>query len=82
MFYADNGRIAGRNPIWVQETLKTLVRMFERVGLYKNLRKTKSMTCTPGFIWGQLGKDTYKWQATSKGVTFWKRKRMRVGCDK
>ena len=52
VFYADYGRIEGRNPIWVQKTLKTLVRMFEQVGLCKNLGKTKSKTFTPGFIWG------------------------------
>ena len=32
-FYTDNGRIAGRYPIWAQAALKTMVRMFERVNL-------------------------------------------------
>ena len=40
-FYADDGRIAGRNPIWVQTILQAIVRMFERVGLQTNLGRTK-----------------------------------------
>ena len=27
-FYADDGQIAGRNPIWVQTALTAMVRMF------------------------------------------------------
>ena len=54
-FYADDGQIAGRDLIWVQEALTTTVRIFERVGLQKELDKTKAMICTPGFIWGQHG---------------------------
>ena len=34
-FYADDGRIAGRNQIWVQTTLTDMVSMFERVGIHK-----------------------------------------------
>ena len=54
VFYADNGGIMGRNPIWVQGTLTALVRMFGRDVLYTNLEKTKSRTCNPGFICGKL----------------------------
>ena len=71
MFYANNGRIAGRNLIWVQDTLTTLARMFQRVGLYKNLGNTKALACNPVFIWVQMGKYTYKRQATGEGTTFW-----------
>ena len=52
VLYADNGHIAGYNPIWVQTMLTVVVRMFERVGLQTNLGKTKSMLCNTGFIWG------------------------------
>ena len=58
-FYADDGRIAGRYPIWVQTALTTILRMFERVGLQTNLNKTKAMVCTPGFIWVQQGAESY-----------------------
>ena len=39
-FYADDRQIVGHNPIWVQTALPAMVRMFERVGLQKNLSKT------------------------------------------
>ena len=51
-FYSDDGRITGRDPIWVQVLLTKMVRMFERVGLQTNLDNTKATICTPGFIWG------------------------------
>ena len=62
-FYSDDGRIAGWDPIWVQAVLTTMVRMFDRVGLQKNLNKTNAMICTPGFIWGQQVSEAYKRQA-------------------
>ena len=52
LFYSNDACITGRNPIRVQDMLATLVWMFEQVGMYKNLGKTKTKTCTPGFIWG------------------------------
>ena len=61
MFYAENGLLV---------TLTTLVQIFYLVGLYTNLGKNKSMTFSPGFIWGHMGKDAYKRQAAVKGVTF------------
>ena len=50
VFYADYVHIVRRNPIWLQSTLMTLMRIFERVGPYTNLGNNKAMTCTPGFI--------------------------------
>ena len=52
VLYVYNGRIPGCNPIWLQMTLKVVVRMFNRVGLNINPGNTKAMDCTPGFIWG------------------------------
>ena len=81
MFYDYDGRIAGRNPIWVQGTLIKLMWMFEWVELYTNLVNTKSMKCTPRFIWGHLDKEIYKWQLAGEGNTFPERKIKRVSCD-
>ena len=50
VFYANGGRIAGRNHEWVQDALNVTVAMFQRMGLETNLDKTKVMVCTPGFI--------------------------------
>ena len=58
VFYADNGRIAGRYHIWVQDALTETVEMFRRVGIDTNLEKTKALVCTPRYIWG-------KWRGAS-----------------
>ena len=70
MFYADDVRIAGRKPIWVQTMLMTVAIMFDIVELHKNLGKTKEMVCTPGVIWGKKGLSEYKRRATGEGDTF------------
>ena len=43
VFYSYYGQIAGCNPIWVYATLKSMVRMFERVELQTNLGRIKAM---------------------------------------
>ena len=80
-FYADDGRIGGLNPIWVQTALTDMVRMFDRLGLQTNLSKTKSMVYTPRFIWGQQGVEAYKQRDAVEGPTFLERKRTRVICE-
>ena len=69
-FNAEDGQIMGRKPIWVQGMLTTLVQMFEWVGMYAILGKSKTMTCTLRFIWGQLGKGEYKQRVRDEGTTF------------
>ena len=77
-FYADDGKIDGRNPIWINPTLTAMVRMFKRVGFQTNLGKTKEMICTPGFIWVQQGAAAYKSQVTGEGAKYWESKITRV----
>ena len=77
-FYAYDGWISGRNPIWVQTALTAMVRIFERVVLHTNLSKNNSMVCIPGFIWGHQGFEAYNWRDTGEGPTFWERKGTRV----
>ena len=60
VFYANNGMIAGRDHEWVQNILKVTLAMFRRLGLGTNLDKTKSMVCTPGFIWDKWSEEAYK----------------------
>ena len=75
IFYADNGHIAGQNPIWVQTTTTEMVRIFESVGLQKNIGKTKAMVCNLGFIWVQHGTAAYKRRGMGEGDTFIKQKK-------
>ena len=81
MFYENDGRISVRNLIQVLGDLTALVWVFDRVGLYKNLYNTKSIICTPRFIWRHLFKGAYKQQVIGKGATFQEHIRVRVSCD-
>ena len=54
--------------------------MFGRVVLYRNLGNNNSMTCIPGFIWGVVVKEAYRWQAAGKSSTFQERRWKRVSC--
>ena len=80
VFCMDDGRIAVRDHIWVQDTLMVTILMLKRVGLDTNIEKTKSLVCTPGSIWGKRSKEAYKRRVTGEGETFRERKRSRVSC--
>jgi hypothetical protein len=58
--------IASCNAEFLQEALGILVKMFKRVGLAMNTKKTQVMICTPGRIRVQLPTDSYK--RVHKGV--------------
>ena len=64
MFYANNGCITGKKPIWLQDILMKLMWMFERFVLYMNLVNTKAMNFTPGFIWYNMFQFAYNQRAT------------------
>ena len=49
-------------------------------GAGDELRKTKAMVCTPGFIWGKWGELAYKRRAMREVATFRDRKKIRVSC--
>ena len=57
VFYADDVEIAGRNPIWVHTTLTAMVHMFKRLGLQKNLRKTKKWYAHWGLFGANMGQQ-------------------------
>ena len=47
VFYADDGRIARRDHIWVQHDLTVTVEMFNRVSLDKNLKNQSHWYALP-----------------------------------
>ena len=49
-FFVDDGLVASRDPVWLQESFDILIGLFERIGLFTNAAKTKVMTCIPGRI--------------------------------
>ena len=43
LFYTDYGMVASSDPRWIQGAFNTLVGLFDRVGLQKNVGKTVGM---------------------------------------
>ena len=70
IFYADYGRISGQDHEWVQDALLVMVATFQRMGLETNLENSKTMVCTPGFIWGKWGEHVYNRRANGEGATY------------
>jgi hypothetical protein len=40
--------VASWDPVFLQWVINVLVEVFKRVGLETNVKKTQTMTCTPG----------------------------------
>ena len=59
LFYADDGVVASRDPELLQRALGILSRLFERVGLGTNTKKTQTMICVPGKIRTRLSTASY-----------------------
>ena len=60
LFYVDDAFIASRDHVFLQNSLDTLISVFERVGLYTNVQKTKSMTFLPGKIRPRFSNELYE----------------------
>ena len=43
----DDGLVASTNPGWMQYVFDTLIGIFDRVGLWTNIRKEVGMLCKP-----------------------------------
>lgn len=80
LFYADDGLIGGPDPEWVQTAFSLMIRLFERIRLKTNLGKTKSMTCVPGYIRGQMSSPAYRRSRGGEGESYKERKRRAVTC--
>ncbi len=59
LFYVDDGYLVLRDPDLLQESVNTLVKSFERVGLHCNTTKTQDMVCVPGKIRVRLSTALY-----------------------
>jgi hypothetical protein len=60
IFYVDDAYLAARDRNFLQVALNSLVSLFERVGLETNVKKMRTMICTPGQTTTQLLTDSYR----------------------
>jgi hypothetical protein len=79
-FYVNNGLIASRDPVWLQESFNVLIGLFERIGLFTNAAKTKAMVCIPGRIQEGYTEEEYA-KYKSPTETSANRKRRHVDCE-
>ena len=70
LFYADDGMVALPDPRWLQGAFNTLVGLFDRMGLRKNVRKTVGMVCHPCQAAGNLSTEAYGHRVTGVGPTY------------
>jgi hypothetical protein len=78
-FYVDDGLIASRDPVWLQDSFDILIRLFERIGLFTNAAKTKAMVCIPGQI--REGKTKEEYTAYKSQTEILDNKRRWVDCE-
>jgi hypothetical protein len=79
-FYVDDGLVASRNPVWLQDSFDILIRLFEWIGLFTNAAKTKVMMCICGRILEGFTEEEYA-DYKSQTVTAPDKKRHRVNCE-
>ena len=72
--------VASSDPRWLQWAFTTLVGLFDRVGLHKNVGKTVSMTCRPCPTSGNQSEVAYRCKMTGEEPAYRERKRERVEC--
>ena len=79
VFYVDDGLIASRDPVWLQESFDVFIRLFERINLFTNATKTKAMVCVPGQI--REGKMEEEYAAYKSQTETTDNKRHWVDCE-
>ena len=47
VFYANGGMVRSRVPDWLQQSVNSLVGLFQRYGLAAKSAKSRSITCQP-----------------------------------
>ena len=72
--------VALSDPRWLQWSFKSLVGLFERVGLHTNVGKMVSMKCRPCPAAGNQSEVEYGRKMTGEGPTYRKRQKERVEC--
>ena len=81
LFYANDGMVASSYPAWIQAAFTSLVGLFDRVGLRKNVRKTVSMVCHFCQVTASnRTQEAYGRRLTGEGKSYKERQRERVEC--
>ena len=80
--YADDGRLAGVDPIRLQAGLDFMTEQFARVGMKMNVTKTKAMICHNSTLGSRWSTPAYKRCLDGVGESSAQAKRHKVACPK
>jgi hypothetical protein len=75
MWYVDDSKLSGHDPLVIQQALDLLVDLFARTVMQDNTRKTKTMIVTGGRIIARQSTPAYKRRMTGEGDTHREKKR-------
>ena len=81
LFYADDGMVASSDPGWLQGAFSTLVGIFYRVGLRKNVGKMVGMVCRPCQAAITQLEAAYERWMMGTGLSYRERQRSIVQCS-
>ena len=70
LFYAEYGMVVPSDSQWIQGAFNTLVGLFDRVGLWTNIRKTVDMVCRSCQAAENQSEAAYGRRITGEGPTF------------
>lgn len=79
-FYADDGRLAGSDPVAVQKGLDIIVGLFERMNLQMNTDKTKAMVTFGGSASRRMSFEGYSCRFDQSLPTHQERAAQKVSC--
>ena len=80
LFYADDGMLAGTDPVQLQGSLDCITKGFASLGLKMNSQKTEFMIATAKSRTGRMSTRAYNRKITGDGPTFQDRAATKVTC--
>ena len=79
-FYLDDGLIASTYPECLQLAFDTLTGLFNRVGIWTNVKNTVGILCHPCRTVGTQSGEAYESHMTGAGLTYWSRQQLPFQC--
>ena len=80
IFYADDGLVVAHDHEWLPHAIDVLSGLFEQVGLWMSINKTKCMSYMPGHISDWMSTVAYKHRMEGTGLSHRERQCHGVWC--
>jgi hypothetical protein len=81
LFYADDGALAGEDPLEIQRLLDIYTTNFARMGLKMNAEKTEAIIMKGGELKLEVSKEGYEKMINGGGESYRDRIKKKVKCD-